>query len=709
MYNHPKFKAMEKKGLVSAKLLSILILLFSFTFTSCNKYDLAPDEDNDIDSLEIPEDFEYKTTKSVQVNIETWDNSGIVMNNIRIDVYSNDGYLDESNYVFGNLLISGTTNDEGVFSTKLSLPAICDTIVISTSYIGFPGLVKLPITSDVVTYSFGIYEDNKKDYFGTKSSGFSELQSFTKGDYIYLSDYDSKGFPENIEKESDKFDRDFLDDVNASLPEQKKLPESHPQYLSNGSEANINIIEDAEVWITFVHEGAGWLNSLGYFTFPTGSPPQTTDDIENKIIAIPNASYPSSGNFKPGHKLQLQYFDVTQQEFTNKFPAGTSIGWFLVANGWNNQEVQNNQYTHYSIPSLNRESEADLQQHNVLLHDAERDLLLIGFEDIDRSSSGCDQDFNDLIFYTTANPITAINTNNVNVIDNPVDDDGDGVTNVFDDYPDDANKAYSYYYPSENEFGSLVFEDLWPSKGDYDFNDLVLNYKYQLIANSSNQITSIEVDYSVRAIGAGFHNGFGIELSIPPGSVSSVTGQNINNSYISLASNGTENSQTNSVIIFFDDAYNILNHSGEGVFVNTVQDNPYVTPDTNIINIVFSNPVDKNNIGLPPYNPFIIINKNRDKEVHLPGSPPTNLADQSLFGTGDDNTIPGEGKYYISDKCLPWAMNVPENFSYPVENAAIIEGYLVFAKWAESNGFNYMDWYMDKTGYRDNTKLYSHD
>ncbi len=59
----------------------------------------------------------------------------------------------------------------------------------------------------------------------------------------------------------------------------------------------------------------------------------------------------------------------------------------------------------------------------------------------------------------------------------PVDTDGDGIANTLDMYPNDATRAFDNYYPSKTVFGTLAFEDLWPGKGDYDMNDLVVDYQ----------------------------------------------------------------------------------------------------------------------------------------------------------------------------------------------------------------------------------------
>jgi len=46
---------------------------------------------------------------------------------------------------------------------------------------------------------------------------------------------------------------------------------------------------------------------------------------------------------------------------------------------------------------FNPETNIDKKKHNVVLKDTQRQLLLIGFEDINRES-GSDEDFNDGIF-----------------------------------------------------------------------------------------------------------------------------------------------------------------------------------------------------------------------------------------------------------------------------------------------------------------------
>jgi hypothetical protein len=94
-------------------------------------------------------------------------------------------------------------------------------------------------------------------------------------------------------------------------------------------------------------------------------------------------------------------------------------------------------------------------------------------------------------------PYTAIKSDIYKKIDSPVDTDGDGVSDTKDDYPNDPNKAFDNIYPSNDAFGTLAFEDLWPAKGDYDFNDLVVDYNINQVTNAQNMIVEIECTFQI--------------------------------------------------------------------------------------------------------------------------------------------------------------------------------------------------------------------
>lgn len=265
----------------------------------------------------------------------------------------------------------------------------------------------------------------------------------------------------------------------------------------------------------------------------------------------------------------------------------------------------------------------------------------------------------------------------------------------------------SIFYPATG-MGTLAFEDLWPSKGDYDFNDLVVDYKFETIINYNNFIESITATFKIRAFGASFRNGFGFQI---PGPVNpthlTVTGYSLTESYINLESNGVESGQSKPTIIVFDNAFGQMKHPGTGIGVNTDPNAPYVQPKTLTITIIFKpNTYSISDVNIADFNPFLIVNGDRTREVHLPGYAPTSLAGTQFFGTFDDASIPAQNKYYVTSNNLPWALNIYESIDYMKEKVDILEGYLKFAQWAMSGGTAYPDWYKNLSGYRDNTKIY---
>ncbi len=289
----------------------------------------------------------------------------------------------------------------------------------------------------------------------------------------------------------------------------------------------------------------------------------------------------------------------------------------------------------------------------------------------------------------------------------PVDDaDGDGINDEEDDYPNDWRRAYNIYYPNEEAYGSLAYEDNWPGRGDYDFNDLVVDYQFKQVVNASNALVELESKFKFRAIGASFTNGFGFEINTPSSNISNITGQSIVDSYINLGPNNAEVGQSNASIIVTDNAFTQLPHPGGGTGVNTTPGQTYVDPVTMTVFTSFETPVPLSQAGSPPYNPFIIVDQERGREVHLPNKTPTTLVNTALFGTQNDDSNPSIGKYYKTQNNLPWAIDIPVSFDYPVEKALIINAYLHFAEWAESSGTLYTDWYLDESGYRNSGNIY---
>ncbi len=272
------------------------------------------------------------------------------------------------------------------------------------------------------------------------------------------------------------------------------------------------------------------------------------------------------------------------------------------------------------------------------------------------------------------------------------DTDGDGVNNSSDDYPTDPTKAFNNYYPTANGRATVAFEDQWPSKADYDMNDVVISYRYNIVTNASNVVVQVNANYSLIATGGVFQNGFGVEFPINRANATGVSGGTL------------EAGQTKAVVTLFNNSRAAVQNWNTKIGLATSDSVNYAVSFN-----VTSGPT-LSNFGLGIYNPFIWNNTagfGRGYEIHLPGKTPTTLANTTLFGTSSDNSNITAGRYYVTkSNGLPWAINIPVKFNYPSERADITTAHLKFATWVQSNGTTYSDWYSNQAGYRNSSNIY---
>lgn len=651
-------------------LFPVLLLLF---FTACDNSTSSIDERDDEQQAElnVPEGFDFSTTREVELRIEARLTNGTPLSGVRYDVFDNDPF-DEDSRRLGSFFL----DESGTLQMSMELPAYLTHIYVG-SY--FPAAGHFRAVNIEDGFADVLIDPADKMTYGGKKAAVTNKN----GDWNTLGDWSPEnGRPEYLTV-PDVLEMSFLTRIGNTLPESFNIPNNNPEYIENNIPRDLYIEEDGQVWITFIGSGAGWRNAMGYYYYEEGNKPQTPADIENKTMVFPYAHTKDDALY-PGAKVQLQ--GPMDQ---GAFPGGTKIGWFLVSDGWNPEEgdVDDGKWTLYADQDLNTlVPDPDLRQHTVMIYDTAEQKLVIGWEDWKRDQTQSDQDFNDVIFYTSWNPLESVDTD-------PYPELGD---------PDDDPRIIENYSPSEDSFGTLAFEDLWPSFGDYDMNDLVLDYQIKETANANNNIEEIEFTLVIRATGASFNNGFGFELNTPASNVSSVTGNRLSTGTISTNGNGSEAGQSKAVIIAFDDANDNFPRFG-----NVYADNAHSPEDTLTVTVSFDTPVPKQQLGSAPYNPFIILNQTRSREVHLPGKTPTDLADTSLFGTANDDSNENTNRFYLSQDNLNWAIHVPVSIPYALESVNKTEAYLKFQEWAESGGLVYPDWYLDESGYRNVNNLYT--
>lgn len=656
----------------------LVISIYACIPESNSNEDLDSEQSSsDITKLNIPNNFNYNTTEEIEIEIQVRSIENHALPGVKVSFFTD-------NPDFGGIyLASALTDMFGKVDTKIQIPTYLEEVFVQVHSVGFANQKMINVAPHINAEFGGL--PSGRSINNSNRMNFDPIP--ISDNYYYMGSYNEghwKGLPHYLEDEGDDLSQEFLNSVNASLPD-RRVPWYNPEYLTTGNELDIEVIEQSEVWVTFVSEGAGYRNALGYYVFDTNNPPANVSEIDSIFVVLPNASLVNSyGELNSGDKIKL-----------GDFNPGQTISWVLFQNAWTGTGVDVNATKFFSRIDFNTvESDPNKRQHTVQLADFGNQILLNGFEDQTRSI-GSDDDFNDLIFYVSANPWEGINTGDMPITTPVTDSDGDGITDENDDFPDDPLRALRNTYS-----GSLAFEDLWPAQGDYDFNDMVIDYEIDHILNGNNLLVDIEAEWTIKALFASFDNGFGIQLNnLASNDVNSVSGVYINNGIISQNGNGTEANQENATVIIFDSAFDAVQNSGS-LF-------PHTSPTTIISTTInFDNPVSQSVTGYPPYNPFIFVNGNRSKEVHLPGRVPTDLADLSFFGTSSDASNFDNGYYYKTSNGLPWAINIPESFDFPNAGIPINDAYYNFALWAISGGNTNEDWYRDLPGNRDQNKIY---
>lgn len=246
----------------------------------------------------------------------------------------------------------------------------------------------------------------KNGFFALCLSILLTVSGVSQTTYKTLGTWSSQGVPNYLTAQNDSVPAALVTRIKAALPETKNLLTTNPGYLSTTNKTELSLTDSAEVFVTFLFEGASYLNTLGFYTYKKDAPPSSVNDIKSTMtIIFPNVSASGSGGgLNAGNRVKI-----------GTFAKNTCIGWFVVSNGYSTSTatVGNGLWTLYSNSNFNPESDTSKRQHNVFIYDNQTQRIVLGFEDIRRDNGGCDNDFNDVMFTVTANPITAIDLSNI--------------------------------------------------------------------------------------------------------------------------------------------------------------------------------------------------------------------------------------------------------------------------------------------------------
>ncbi len=247
--------------------------------------------------------------------------------------------------------------------------------------------------------------------------------------------------------------------------------------------------------------------------------------------------------------------------------------------------------------------------------------------------------------------------------------------------------------PSVGEVGTMTFEDQWPLKGDYDFNDAVITYN----ATETKQdglIKSIVLKLLPVARGAIHKNSLRLLINTPSSNIlSSQIKSQGETTTLTAYPDGNK-----TLFIIIESLTDALPPPKGFKMSNTLSGSPKVNGKLYTVTINFNSPLLPSDLGAPPYNSFIsrTLDNGETLEVHFPGNFPSSRASKRKFGQFDDDSDVSQDRYYQTKDNLPWAMLIPTVWHHTKERVDLSNGYPDILSWAATKGKKNKNWYKSK-------------
>lgn len=246
------------------------------------------------------------------------------------------------------------------------------------------------------------------------------------------------------------------------------------------------------------------------------------------------------------------------------------------------------------------------------------------------------------------------------------------------------------YYPSQG-WGSLLFEDSWPVKGDYDFNDLAA--WYQIISTADRQ-GGTTLTFAIRLTALGGLLPYELCLMLDNIKAEDVRFTDYNEEQSGGRTRMITSGSENAVFAF---NWGSLKGSNGGHFYNT--EKIYEIPEllqakTQVVFEIYLSDY-KVDITGSTFN-FFIRNSADKNEVHLMGYKPTEaFASAYAEKVNSNSEVLDRSAYYRSADGFVWGLKIPKTIPHAREGVDFCQAYGHFANWVLSGGKEYQDWYND--------------
>ena len=556
----------------------------------------------------------FSTIQKVQVEID-YSNSE---SRVPFSIYDGNPLIEGENTTIlkenVQALDGAWTDEQGKFTATVELPAyVSNVYIVSTSPFArqaipgkiVNGVLKVSDTDEQLTTRASYRESTRFDRNRFNNLGWNtNLGSFD--DRSGVIDYAYKGNDPKLTLSKSEMN-ELRTTVSKVLNTLGSCPEEYR------TQADLYVEEDeTAVVLTALRGWTCWNSSLGYYYYRYDQAPASLKDV--KVYAVfPNTQMTwnngslqaSPQGIKEGTTVQLKYFDDPEYPKGKNFPKGYYIGFILACNAWNTYFTGFNSYTltegfyASSTKGFSTKVNSGIDVRTAMFKDKNSNIA-IAFEDFMD-----DQNFTDVVFSLKANPeITNVP---------PVDED--------------LNTTIE-------KTGVYAFEDEWPKAGDYDMNDVLVQYTYQKVFNIFNEILSesftFKTLYNKSTV---FTNGLGFILS-NEGNAQSIEYfiRKENEKDFTVASGADKFTRESNAIILTDNVKTNPNAEYKVTFKYG---------DKN------SNKKQETSIDAFIYRPSKEGNR---LEVHCPMKKPTSKVDTSLFGQYEDCSKPNEGIYYVSNQ-----------------------------------------------------------
>ena len=246
------------------------------------------------------------------------------------------------------------------------------------------------------------------------------------------------------------------------------------------------------------------------------------------------------------------------------------------------------------------------------------------------------------------------------------------------------------YYPSQSGYYIAAYEDMFPHRGDYDFNDLVVGYRIYVRLDQNSDVISINGEGYLIARGAGFNHDWHLRIDLPDWS--SGTGQ-LNlflpdqtspSSVIAIEHQGDLD------IIPFEQTRRLWVDSGYET-VNTLNEQSFLKGHRFTFTMPLNTPVPLTQLNETPYDPYLYVH-DTGYEIHMAGK-------TAVLGYSR-NTLDGHAGFTDALN-YPYAMVFNENWLIPIERIDLGLAYPNFVDYIQSNNTTSKNWHQypasDKT------------